>query len=67
MKEISGSYHKTDALGDLIRFAGHAEPCESFDGTLVGRFLDHAEVISRNDVIFHLKCGLRLKERIGDI
>ena len=67
VKEISGSYHKTDALGDLIRFAGHAEPCESFDGTLVGRFLDHAEVISRNEVIFHLKCGLRLKERIGDI
>ena len=66
VKEISGSLHKTDALNDLIRYAGHAEPDPHFDGKLVGRFLDHAEVRSRNEVVFHLKCGLRLTERIGE-
>ena len=66
VKEISGSLYKTDALNDLIRYAGHAEPDPHFDGKLVGRFLDHAEVRSRNEVVFHLKCGLRLTERIGE-
>ena len=35
VKEISGSLHKTDALNDLIRYAGHAEPDPHFDGKLV--------------------------------
>ena len=66
VKEITGDLHKTDTLSDLIRYAGQAQPSPDFDGRLVGRFLDHAEVCSRNEVVFHLKCGLRLTERIGE-
>ena len=67
VKEISGNLHKTDALGDLIQYAGHAQPSTSFDGALVERFLDHAVLQTRDEIVFHLKCGLRLTERIGEI
>ena len=67
VKEITGSYHKTEALADLIRYAGHTQPSTTFDGTLVERFLDHAELRTRNEIVFQLKCGLRLTERIGEI
>jgi hypothetical protein len=67
VKEISGNLHKTDALGDLIQYVGHAQPSTSFDGALVERFLDHAVLQTRDEIVFHLKCGLRLTERIGEI
>ena len=60
-----GSAEMTDALGELIRFVGHAELSPAFDGDLVERFLDKVTVSKRNEVIFHLKCGLDLTERIG--
>ena len=66
VKEISGNIHRTDALSDLIRYAGHAKPSTSFDGALVERFLDHAVLRTRNEIVFHLKCGLSLTERIGE-
>jgi hypothetical protein len=67
VKEISGNLHKTDALGYLIQYVGHAQPSTSFDGALVERFLDHAVLQTRDEIVFHLKCGLRLTERIGEI
>ena len=66
VKVISGSLHKTDALTDLFRDAGHAQTSASFDGALVERFLDHAALRTRDEVVFHLKCGLSLTERIGE-
>ena len=65
VKEISGSLRQTDALYDLIHFAGHAQPSPDFDGALVERFLDYATLQSREEVTFHLKCGLSLTERMG--
>ena len=64
--EIKGILHQTDALSDLIQYAGHAKPTEAFDGELVGRFLDKVTVRTRSEVVFHLKCGLSLTERIGE-
>ena len=66
MKEISGNVNRTDALNNLIKYVRNAEPSSSFDGTLVERFLDHAVFPTRNEVVFHLKCGLCLTERIGE-
>ena len=48
----------------MIQYAGHAQPSTSFDGALVERFLDHAVLQTRDEIVFHLKCGLRLTERI---
>ncbi len=64
VKEVTGSLRQTDALNDLICFTGHAQPGPNFDGALVERFLDHATLQSREEVTFHLKCGLSLTERM---
>ena len=66
VKEINGNMQKTDALNDLIRYVGHAQASPDFDGDLVERFLESATMTSRNKVVFHLKCGLSLAERIGE-
>lgn len=66
VNEIKGILHQTDALSDLIRYAGHAEPSETFDEELVSRFLDRATIRTRSEIVFHLKCGLSLTERIGN-
>ena len=66
VSEITENLHQTDALSDLIQYAGHAEPSEMFDGELVGRFLDHAVICTRTEIVFHLKCGLNLTERIRE-
>ena len=65
MKDLSGNAEMTKALEDLMKFAGHTETLAEFDGDLVGRFVDHITVHSQNEVTFHLKCGLNLKEGIG--
>ena len=64
MKEITGCIEKTEALDDLIHYVRHAQPSPGFDGELVKRFLDHATVQSREEISFHLKCGLSLTERM---
>ena len=66
LNEIKGILHQTDALSDLIQYAGHAEPSETFDEELVSRFLDRATIRTRSEIVFHLKCGLSLTERIGN-
>ena len=65
MGVIVGGIQKTEALTELIRFVGHAEPSTDFNGELVERFLETATVSSRDEVVFHLKCGLNLTERIN--
>lgn len=62
--EVSGSYRKTDELVKLAEYVKHACPAHSFDGNLVGVFLERATVVSRTEITFHLKCGLNLTERI---
>ena len=66
VKEVTGCMKMTEALNDLLRYVGHAQPSPDFDGELVERFLDHGEVRSREEVTFHLKCGLSLTERMGE-
>jgi hypothetical protein len=63
-KEVTGNLHKMDELDDLIRYAAHAQPAPDFNGDLVFRFLDHATLRSRDEITFHLKCGLSLTERL---
>lgn len=64
VQEINGNMEKTDALGELLRFANHCGMLTEFDGALVERFLDRMIVHSRNEITFCLKCGLEVKEEI---
>lgn len=64
VKEVTGCMKMTEALNDLIHYVNHAQPSPDFDGELVERFLDHGTVQSREEITFHLKCGLSLTERM---
>ena len=66
VKEVTGCMKMTEALNDLIHYANHAQPSPDFDGELVERFLDHGTVQSREEITFHLKCGLSLTERMAE-
>ena len=65
-KDASGSIHQADSLNDLIRYVAHAQPSTDFDGALFERFIDHVTIRTRTEVLFHLKCGLHLTERVGE-
>ena len=56
--------HRTAALEELIRFTVKQEMLSEFDVESFENFVDHATVVSRTTVTFHLKCGLNLSEVI---
>ena len=66
VKDVTGSLHQADSLNDLIRYVGHAEPSIDYEGDLFERFIDHVTIRTRTEIVFHLKCGLNLTERIGE-
>ena len=42
-----------------------ADMLTEFDAELFDKFVDHITVASREKLVFSLKCGLSLEERIG--
>ena len=66
VKDVTGSLHQADSLNDLIHYAGRSEPSTNFDGALFERFIDRVTIRTRTEIVFHLKCGLNLTERIGE-
>ena len=55
---------KTEGLREILKFTGKHEMLSAFDAELFERFVDHITVCSRQELIFHLTCGLSLTERI---
>ena len=64
VQEINGNMKKTEAIADILKYTARMEIKREFDPELVNRFLDHITVHSRQEITFHLKCGLNLRERI---
>ena len=64
-KEINGDMRKTEELREILKFTGKGEMLSEFDPDIFERFVDHITVCSREEIVFHLKCGLSLRERIG--
>lgn len=67
VKNVAGSAHQADSLKELIHYVAHAQPSTDFDGALFERVIDHVTICTRTEILFHLKCGLHLTERIGDL
>lgn len=63
-RTTNNASQRITALEDLVRFAEHNLILTAFDGELFTRFVTRAVIISRKEIIFELKCGLKLKERI---
>ena len=61
---ISADAHKTEALQELLLFTGKQEMFSEFDDDVFKRFVERMTLSSRKEVVFHLKCGLKLKEEV---
>ena len=66
VREINGDMKKTEELRELIAFTGKAEMLTEFDSELFEKYVDHITVVSRERLVFNLKCGLNLEERIKE-
>ena len=64
MNSVSGDRTKVDALKKLIKAVSGGRTFTEYDDDV---FLAHVEsiiVVSRDEIIFVMKCGLNLKERL---
>ena len=64
INSVSGDRTKIEALETLIKFASGSEMLTEYSDEI---FLSHVEgiiVLSREKIVFELKCGLKLKERL---
>ena len=64
LKEINGDVKKTEEIRDLLNWCQREQMLTGFNPDLFQRFVDKIIVCSREEVVFHLRCGLRLKERV---
>nr|WP_306813831.1 zinc ribbon domain-containing protein [Anaerofustis stercorihominis] len=60
----NAGYTMEQALSGLVSFLNGAEPFTEWDDSLFERFVEKVKVLSREEVEFELKFGLKLKERI---
>ena len=62
--EITGDLNRTESLRDIIKFTGKSAMLSTFDAELFERFVDHIAVVSRTELEFYLKCGMKVKEMV---
>lgn len=61
---VSGNASKVDATQKLIRFCSRNRMALQFNDNIFEDFVDEIVVNSREEIVFKLKCGLSLKERL---
>lgn len=61
---VSGDRTKVENLQKLIKYVLGREMLTEYDDELFIAHVDHITVTSRDEVVFALKCGLNLKERL---
>lgn len=61
---MNGEYDKVEELKELIQFTAKNDTITDFTDELFLTFIDGITVLSRNEIVFELKCGLNLKERL---
>jgi hypothetical protein len=63
---IGGDRTRADELQKLIRFTSKGEMLTQFDDEVFLTYVEKITVLSSADIVFELKCGLKLKERLMD-
>lgn len=66
MHSMSGDRSKVDELESLMQFSAKNGMVTEYLDELFLAHVDRVTVISRTEVMFELKCGLNLKERLVD-
>ena len=61
---MSGEYSKVEELKLLMQFTAKNNMVTEFTEELFLAYVDRVTVVSRAEVMFELKCGLNLKERL---
>ena len=65
-RSIGGDRTKAEELQKLIRFTAKGEMLTQFDDEVFLTYVEKITVLSSADIIFELKCGLQIKERLVD-
>jgi len=66
MLSMGGDRTKAEELQKLIRFTAKGEMLTQFDDEDFLTYVEKITVLSSTDIIFELKCGLQLRERLVD-
>lgn len=64
VRSVNGDMEKADELQKLIRFVSKGTMLTEFDDGVFLEYVDKVTVLSRNEAVFELKCGLFLRERL---
>ena len=65
MHSVSGDRTKFDALEKLIKYVSGSEMLKEYEDEVFLAHVDKITVVSREEIIFLLKCGLELRERMA--
>ena len=65
MHSVSGDRTKFDALEKLIKYVSGSEMLKEYEDEVFLAHVDKIIVVSREEIIFLLKCGLELRERMA--
>lgn len=63
-KSINGDLTHLEEAKKLLRFVTKKTSVEAFDDDMFLEYVDTITVLSREEVVFNMKCGLKLKERL---
>lgn len=63
-KSINGDLTHLEEAKKLLRFASRKSEIKSFDDDMFLEYVDTITVKSREEIVFNLKCGLHLIERL---
>lgn len=55
---------RVNALKELISICDSTEPLEAFSDDIFSASVNKAIILSKKEIVFELKCGLKLKERL---
>lgn len=64
MHSIGGDMTKAEELQNLIKFTSKKAMLNEYDDELFLSYVERVTVSSRIEIVFELKCGLKLKERL---
>lgn len=63
-ERIHGSLAHVKEAQQLLRFAEKADELVTFEDSIFLDYVNEIRVLSRNEIEFRLKCGLKIKERL---
>lgn len=64
MHSIGGDMTKAEELQNLIKFTTQKAMLTEYDDEVFLSYVERVTVLSRSEIVFELKCGLKLKERL---